>query len=82
MRGHWDIENRLHWVLDMTFDDDQYRLRKGFGAKNMAVVRYFVLDLYEPPTTLNQPSFAAKWPAGPRLTSTASLTSGSIELGS
>jgi predicted transposase YbfD/YdcC len=45
VRGHWGIENRLHWVLDVTFDDDQCRLRKGFGAKNMAIVRHFALNL-------------------------------------
>ena len=45
VRGHWGIENRLHWVLDVTFDDDQSRLRKGFGARNMAVVRHFALNL-------------------------------------
>ena len=45
VRGHWGIENRLHWVLDVTFDDDQCRLRKGFGAKNMAVIRHFALNL-------------------------------------
>jgi len=32
-------------VLDVTFNDDQSRLRKGFGAKNMAVVRHFALNL-------------------------------------
>lgn len=45
IRGHWGIENRLHWVLDVTFAEDQSRLRKGFGAKNMAVVRHFALNL-------------------------------------
>ena len=45
VRGHWDIENRLHWVLDVTFNDDQSRLRKGFGARNTAVVRHFALTL-------------------------------------
>jgi predicted transposase YbfD/YdcC len=45
VRGHWGIENRLHWVLDVTFNDDQSRLRKGFGARNMAVVRHFALNL-------------------------------------
>jgi predicted transposase YbfD/YdcC len=45
VRGHWGIENRLHWVLDVTFNDDQSRLRKGFGAKNMAVVCHFALNL-------------------------------------
>jgi predicted transposase YbfD/YdcC len=45
IRGHWGIENRLHWVLDVTFNEDQSRLRKGFGARNMAVVRHFALNL-------------------------------------
>ncbi|MBP0685727.1 ISAs1 family transposase, partial [Mycobacterium tuberculosis] len=41
VRGHWGIENRLHWVLDVLFGDDQSRLRTGHGATNMAVVRHF-----------------------------------------
>jgi predicted transposase YbfD/YdcC len=45
IRGHWAIENRLHWVLDVTFADDQCRLRKGHGAQNMATVRHFALNL-------------------------------------
>ena len=45
VRGHWAIENRLHWVLDVTFADDQSRLRKGHGARNMATVRHFALNL-------------------------------------
>lgn len=45
VRQHWAIENRLHWVLDVTFGDDQSRLRKGHGARNMATVRHFALNL-------------------------------------
>lgn len=45
VRGHWAIENQLHWVLDVVFADDQSRLRKGHGAKNMAVVRHFAINL-------------------------------------
>ena len=45
VRGHWRIENQLHWVLDVVFKDDQSRLRKGHGAKNMAVVRHFAINL-------------------------------------
>jgi predicted transposase YbfD/YdcC len=44
-RGHWAIENKLHWNLDVTFGEDQSRLRTGHGAKNMAVVRHFALNL-------------------------------------
>ena len=45
VRSHWAIENSLHWVLDVTFGDDQSRLRKGHGAKNMVVVRHFDINL-------------------------------------
>jgi len=45
VRGHWAIENRLHWVLDVTFGDDLSRLRKGHGARNMATVRHFALNI-------------------------------------
>ena len=45
VRGHWGIENRLHWVLDVVFDEDQSRLRTGHGARNMAVVRHFAINL-------------------------------------
>ncbi|WP_245455818.1 ISAs1 family transposase [Mesorhizobium sp. M7A.F.Ca.US.008.03.1.1] len=45
VRGHWAIENSLHWVLDVVFNDDQSHLRKGHGAKNMAVVRHFAFNL-------------------------------------
>jgi predicted transposase YbfD/YdcC len=45
VRAHWGIENQLHWVLDVVFNEDQSRLRKGHGAKNMAVVRHFAINL-------------------------------------
>ena len=45
VRSHWGIENRLHWVLDVTFKEDLSRLRAGHGAHNMAVIRHFALNL-------------------------------------
>lgn len=36
IRGHWSVENNLHWQLDMSFDEDQRRLRKGNGAENFS----------------------------------------------
>lgn len=45
VRGHWGIENSLHWVLDVTFNEDQSRIRKDHGAENFALLRRFVLTL-------------------------------------
>lgn len=45
VRGHWLIENALHWVLDVVFKDDLSRIRKGHGAHNMAIVRHFAINL-------------------------------------
>jgi predicted transposase YbfD/YdcC len=51
VRGHWAIENNLHWSLDVTFNEDRSRPRAGHGAKNMAVVRHFALPLPTQRTT-------------------------------
>ena len=44
VRGHWGIENSLHWVLDVAFREDECRVRKGFGAENLAVLRHIALN--------------------------------------
>lgn len=45
IRAHWGIENRLHWVLDIAFREDDQRFRSGHGPENFAVVRHFALNL-------------------------------------
>lgn len=45
IRGHWGIENSLHWVLDMAFREDEARHRAKNCAKNMATMRQFTLNL-------------------------------------
>jgi predicted transposase YbfD/YdcC len=45
IRRHWQIENRLHWVLDIAFREDDCRVRKGYGAQNFAVLRHIALNL-------------------------------------
>ena len=45
VRGHWGIENKVHWVLDITFREDDCRIRKGNGAENFAVLRHIALNL-------------------------------------
>jgi len=45
IRGHWHIENSLHWVLDVTFDEDRCRIRKDNAPENMAILRHIVLNM-------------------------------------
>ena len=47
VRQHWGIENKLHWVLDMSFGDDQSRIRKGNAPRNIAIVKKTVLNLLQ-----------------------------------
>ena len=50
-RGHWGIENSLHWVLDVTFDEDRSRIRKDHGPKNFSLLRRIALSLIKQDTT-------------------------------
>ena len=45
VRAHWGVENRLHWVLDVIFDEDQCRMRTGHGPQNMAIFRHIAMNL-------------------------------------
>ncbi len=45
VRGHWGIENKLHWSLDVTFREDQSRARTGHAAENLATLRRLALNL-------------------------------------
>lgn len=44
IRGHWGVENRLHWRLDTCFGEDQSRIRAGFGAENFSRLRRIVIN--------------------------------------
>jgi predicted transposase YbfD/YdcC len=45
IRSYWGIENRLHWVLDVTFREDHSRVRDGHAPENLAILRHFALNL-------------------------------------
>jgi predicted transposase YbfD/YdcC len=45
VRSHWTIENQLHWVLDVVFDEDGARNRKGHGPENLSTMRKLALNL-------------------------------------
>ncbi len=44
-RKHWGIENNLHWVLDLTFKEDESRIRKDLSSENFAVIRHIAYNL-------------------------------------
>ena len=45
IRGHWNVENKLHWVLDMDFGEDAHRARTGTAAATMSHLRKMALNL-------------------------------------
>jgi predicted transposase YbfD/YdcC len=45
VRGHWGVENKLHWVMDVCFREDQSRARTGYAAENLATLRRLALNL-------------------------------------
>lgn len=51
VRLHWGIENKLHWVLDVAFREDEGRVRVGHGAQNFAILRHLALNLLRQDTT-------------------------------
>lgn len=45
VRAHWGVENNLHWQLDVSFREDESRMRKGHSAENFVTLRHFALNL-------------------------------------
>jgi Transposase DDE domain len=56
IRGHWGIENRAHWVRDVTFDEDRSRIRTGAGPRVMATLRNLAISLHR---LAGEPNIAA-----------------------
>lgn len=52
-RSHWKIENQLHWVLDLAFQEDESRVRKDHAAENLAILRHTALNLLKHEKTTN-----------------------------
>lgn len=50
IREHWSIENKLHWSLDVTFNEDQSRIRQGHAAENAALLRRLSLSILKQDT--------------------------------
>ena len=45
IRGHWEIENRVHWVRDVTYDEDRCRIRTDNGPRVMASIRNLAISI-------------------------------------
>ena len=52
VRGHWGIENSLHWVMDVTFREDESRIRKDHGGENVSWLRRLAISLIKRDTTI------------------------------
>lgn len=64
VRAHWSIENNLHWVLDVLFDEDACRSRKDHAAENLALIRKLALNTLQAtpgPARIGHKALKAKW---------------------
>jgi hypothetical protein len=69
VRGHWHVENKLHWVLDVTFGEDHARISRKHGAESMAVMRKLAMNLLTrapaaiegKPESKKQKAMSASW---------------------
>jgi predicted transposase YbfD/YdcC len=52
VRGHWAVENKLHWQLDVSFREDECRVRVGHGAENLSRLRRLALNLLKRDTSV------------------------------
>lgn len=60
VRGHWSVENNLHWVLDVAFQEDGSRVRKDHGPENLGLVRRIALSLLKRAPTEKKVGIACK----------------------
>jgi predicted transposase YbfD/YdcC len=63
-RGHWGIENSVHWVLDVAFREDESRVRSGNGAENLSTLRRIALNMLKQETTSKGGTAAKRKRAG------------------
>ena len=64
VRGHWGIENQLHWVLDVAFREDDSKVAQGYAPENLAVLRHLALNLINQEKSLKAGTRAKRMRAG------------------
>lgn len=64
VRGHWGIENSVHWILDIAFREDECRVRKGYAAENLSILRRLALNLLKREKTAKVGTKAKRLMAG------------------
>ena len=64
VRGHWGIENRVHWVLDVAFREDESRVRRDNGPHNFAILRHIALNLLKQEKTVKVGTHTKRLKAG------------------
>ena len=60
IRGHWGVENGLHWILDVAFREDECRIRTGHAAENFSRLRRFAMNQYNKEKTRKDRSLRRK----------------------
>lgn len=64
VRGHWGIENQLHWILDVAFREDESRVTAGYSGQNLAVIRHIALNLLAQESSAKGGTHAKRLKAG------------------
>jgi predicted transposase YbfD/YdcC len=64
VRTHWEIENKVHWVLDVAFQEDESRVRQGNAAQNLSLLRHIALNLLKQEETAQCGTKAKRLKAG------------------